>query len=74
MRTKKIFLWLGTIILLILLISLFIKIPTESGPNYNTTSSLLGFLIFYNPIILFIYIAIALLLIYKSLNKKLKFV
>ncbi|MCH7568008.1 MAG: hypothetical protein IIA87_01170 [Nanoarchaeota archaeon] len=71
---QKTYLYIGIIILLILLISAFIEIPVESGPNYNTIAPLLGILIFYNPIILIIYIGIAIFLIWKGIGKRIKFV
>ena len=70
---QKTYFYIGIIILLILLISAFIKIPVESGSNYNITAPLLGILIFYSPIVLGAYIIIASILIFLGL-KKIKFV
>ena len=71
---QKLFLWFGITIIIILIVSTFIKIQVDSGTNYGTNSLLLGILIFYSPIVLLIYIAIALFLIWKGLGKKIKFV
>ena len=66
--------FIGLGILAFLLISYFIKIPVEYGPNSVTYSSLLGIVIFYNPIVLVVYVGIALFLIYKSIGRKIKIV
>jgi len=70
---QKTYLYIGIIILLLLLISAFIKLPAESGSNYNITTPLLGILIFYSPIVLGIYLITGLILIFLGL-KKIKFV
>ncbi len=54
---------IGISVLLLLVISFFIKIRIDEGANYYTESSLLGALIFYNPFILGLYILIAIYLI-----------
>lgn len=73
-KKQKTFICIGVAILLFMLIAYFIKIPVESGINYETFSSLLGILIFHSPVFLIIYISIALFLIYKGLNKKIRLV
>ena len=70
---QKTYLWIGLIILGILVISYFIKIPVESGTNFITISPLLGVLIFYKTFILVIYILIALFLVYKGLKGRVRF-
>lgn len=72
MKNKLLF-YLGILILAILAISYFIQIET-SGTNYIISTPLLGILIFHSPIVLIIYTLIALFLIYKGLDKKIKFV
>lgn len=69
---KPLYFWLGIIILAVLILSLFIQVHIPSGTDVIITS-LLGILIFYNPIVLAIYIIIALILIILGL-KKIKFV
>jgi len=59
----------GIIILIILIISYFIKINVEIGANYKTLDTLLGAIIFHNPIILLIYIIISLALILLAFKK-----
>jgi len=72
MKSKLLF-YLGILILAILALSYVIKIET-SGENFITSTPLLGILILHSPIILLVYILIALFLIYKGLGKKIKFV
>ena len=71
-RSKLLF-WIGVSILLILGLLTLISVPVESGSNYNVTAPLLGLVIFYNPIVLMIYIIAALILIFLGF-KKIKFV
>lgn len=59
----------GASIILILIISYFIKIPVSSGPDYISYSRILGVIIFYNPFILGIYILLAVILILKAIKK-----
>lgn len=59
----------GIIISVILISAYFIKINIEQGSNYIIKSSLLGILIFYNPLILAIYVLIIILLIIKGIKK-----
>jgi hypothetical protein len=73
-RKQKTYLILGISILLILLLTLFIKIQAPSGPGENTITPILAILIFRSPIMLGIYILIALFLIWKGLAKKIKVV
>ncbi|MBX4196720.1 hypothetical protein KW805_03975 [Candidatus Pacearchaeota archaeon] len=58
--------WMGIIILVFLGISYFIPLTIDSGANYNTTTPLLGILIFHNPFILGLYVLIAVVLIVKG--------
>jgi len=58
----NLFLILGLIIIF-LAVSYFIKIKAESGGNYYVEDSLLGIIIFHNPLILGIYILIGICLI-----------
>ena len=53
----------GFIIAIFLLISYFIKFQEESGTNYQTSDTLLGFIIFHNLIIFTAYLIVALFLI-----------
>lgn len=57
----------GIAIIGILIVSYFIKLEVDSGSNYITTQSLLAKLIFENPIILVIYILVALYLIVQDM-------
>ena len=61
---KKILTISGILVPILLAISYFIKINVESGANYATKTSLLGYIIFYNPFILGIYVLIAIYLVY----------
>lgn len=63
MKENKLLLWSGLIIIFVLVGSYFVKINIEKGVNYNVKSSLLGIIIFYNPLILGIYLLIAISLI-----------
>ena len=63
MKNKK---YIGIGIVVLLILSYFIKIPIESGETYIVTDSLLGILIFHNIYILIIYSLIAIFFIYKS--------
>jgi hypothetical protein len=54
---------------LILILSSLIKIRVESGLDYVINSSLLGAIIFYNPIVLVFYIVLGMILISKGLKK-----
>ena len=63
--------WIGIAILLIMLLTFFIRINVSSGGGTIITQiPLLGVLIFYNPFVLITYIIIALFLIVKGLVKK----
>ncbi len=68
-RTNSIYLFSGIFILVFLGISYFINIDIETGANYLTQSSLLGYIIFYNPFILGIYILIAIYLMFLGKKK-----
>lgn len=72
MKPKPLF-YIGILIFLILGASYFIQTTTTTETRITKTP-LLGILIFHSPIILPIYIAVALFLIYKGLGKKIKFV
>ncbi|MDO8509188.1 MAG: hypothetical protein Q7S27_05905 [Nanoarchaeota archaeon] len=63
---RKISLYLGIAIILILAVSYFIKINVEQGSNYIVNSPLLALIIFHNPFILAFYILIAVVLIFRS--------
>ena len=62
---KKVNFYLGISIIILLIISYFIKFTVEEGSNYALESSLLGAVIFYNPFILGIYLLIALVFIFN---------
>ena len=59
----------GIIILLLLAISYFVKTNAESGTNYQTQDTLLGIIIFHNPIILLVYLAVSTALIISGIKK-----
>ncbi len=59
----------GITILIVLAISYFIKITADTGANYETTDSLLGALIFHNPFMLLVYLAIAAACIVTGIKK-----
>lgn len=59
----------GALIMIVLIISYFIRIPASSGESFITYSKLLGILIFYNPFILAAYVLIAIILIFKSFKR-----
>ena len=65
--------YVGIIILIILSISYFIKLNIEEGANYQTRDTLLGILIFHNPLMLLIYLSVAVALIISGI-KKIKFI
>lgn len=70
---SKIRFYSGLIIIIILVISYFIKINVDSGSNYQITDTLLGILIFHNISILFAYLMIsAILLIIGIKNIRIK--
>lgn len=74
MQNKKINLTLfttGVTLTIFMFISYFIKINIESGANYNVQDSLLGIIIFHNPIVLAIYVLIVITLIYPFLHNNL---
>jgi len=60
----------GVVILFALVISYFIKINVESGANFSTTQPLLAKLIFESPIVLGVYVLIAVWLILSGLGRK----
>ncbi len=66
--------WIGIALALFLLISSIIKVEVESGLNYVTYSSLLGILIFYNPLVLIIYIILIVFIIYKGISKRIRLI
>ncbi|OIO41989.1 hypothetical protein COU62_02395 [Candidatus Pacearchaeota archaeon CG10_big_fil_rev_8_21_14_0_10_35_219] len=66
--------YIGIAILAILLVTYFIKIQTESGQNYIIKTKLLSLLIFYNPVILTIYIIIAFILIWFGIKHKIEII
>ncbi|MSS74123.1 hypothetical protein EXS72_00580 [Candidatus Pacearchaeota archaeon] len=63
----------GIVILIILIVSYFIKIQTNSGMNYISVSKILSLLIFKNVFLLIIYFAIPIFLIITGI-KKIKFI
>ena len=65
--------FIGITILAILIISYFIKINVESGANYQTSDSFLGIIIFHNPFVLLVYLAISSALIVLGI-RKIKFI
>ena len=65
--------WIGIVIAVILIASAFLEVSI-SEPGRITNTPILGLLIFYNPLVLAIYIMIALFFIYKGLKGKIKFV
>lgn len=69
---KKLFFWLGILILVVLGVSYFVNINVDTGGNYKVISPLLGVLIFYKVYILILYILIALGFIFIGLKKKKK--
>jgi len=72
MKPKPLF-YIGILILLILGASYLIQTTTTTETRITKTP-LLGILIFHSPIVLTIYVFVALFLIYKGLGKKIKFV
>jgi surface polysaccharide O-acyltransferase-like enzyme len=74
MQNKKRNLYLfvvGIVLAVFMFISYFIKINVESGVNYNVQDSLLGIIIFHNPIVLALYLLISITLIYPFLHNNL---
>ena len=63
---KKPLFWTGIAILIVMVLTFFIKIEIDSGANYVTFTPLLGIIIFHNPFILGLYILIALVLIVRG--------
>ena len=59
----------GIAILIILIMSYFIKMSVESGSNYETQDTLLGILILHKPIFLIVYLIIAVILIITGIKK-----
>jgi len=55
--------WSGIIIIIIFIISYFIKFRVDSGSNFDIYDSLLGLIIFHNPFILAIYVLIIVMII-----------
>jgi len=68
MHKKRFLLILGIVLGILLIASYFITINVDKGTNFIVNSSLLGYLIFYNPFILGIYILVILILILKGLK------
>ena len=66
---RKGYFWSGIIIAGILLAGYFIKFHSDSGGNYDTYDSFLGFLIFHNPFVLAFYVLIVIILVVKGLIK-----
>lgn len=64
--------FIGISILLILIISYFVKIETDEGINFIVQDTLLGILIFHNPFILALYILGIIVLIVSGLEKNKK--
>ena len=62
--------WSGIIIIIIFIISYFIKFRVDSGSNFDIYDSLLGLIIFHNPFILAIYVLIIVMIIKMGLGKK----
>ena len=64
----------GVSIILIMMILYFVKTDIDSVANYVTETSVLGIIIFYSPLVLTLYVLIALVLIvfglrgFKKLN------
>ena len=67
---KKVYFWIGIVILALMIISYFIKFQVDSGANYSTLDSLLGIMIFHNPWILGLYILIVIFLVIKGITIK----
>ena len=65
---KKLF-YTGITILAILIISYFLKFKVDEGANYEVIDTLLGTIIFHNPIIFMIYLIIALTFIISGIKK-----
>ncbi|MGV8142071.1 MAG: hypothetical protein ACP5NS_00360 [Candidatus Pacearchaeota archaeon] len=61
--------FIGISLLVVLIISYFIKINSDYGSNYETYDTLLGKLIFHSPFVLFIYILIIFGLIFTGIKK-----
>lgn len=66
--------WPGIAILVLLASSYLIQIPTQAGQTYVTYTHLLSLLIFYNPIILGLYILIAIILIFFGIKDKIRLI
>lgn len=62
----------GIIILVVLLISYFIKLNVDSGANFSTTQPLLAKLIFESPFVLAVYVLAGLALMLSGLSEKKK--
>lgn len=59
----------GISLFIIIIISYFIKFSSSEGPNYIVYDSLLGKLVFHNPLILAIYLLISGTLIFIGTKK-----
>ena len=70
MKSRKNLTIIGIILLVFLGISYFIKIDIDSGSNYIVKDSLLGIIIFHSWIVLLIYIALCLALMWFGIRKK----
>ncbi len=67
---KKIYFWIGIVLLIFLLVSYFIKFEIDSGLNYSTKDSLLGMLIFHNIFVLISYIVLIFFIISRGIKIK----
>ena len=59
----------GITVIVLLIISYFIKVKIGSGFNYIAYTPLLGILIIHNPFILALYILIAVFLIFYGIRR-----
>ena len=67
---NKLIIAIGVIFLLLLGVSYFINVTVDQGTNFMTNSSLLGIIIFYNPLILGIYVAAGAIFILAGISWK----
>ena len=68
-KTKRMQRITGIVILMVLLISYFIRITKDIGSNYEVKDRLLGIFIFHNPFILALYALIASILLVKGMKR-----
>jgi uncharacterized membrane protein len=72
MKTRETLFWVGIGLAVLFVLSYFVKIRVETGYNYMIDDSLMGVIIFHNPIIFIIYVLILIALIVPFLISKLK--